>query len=328
MKRQEFSGGNAPASVLERDARQREALRVVTSISRATGKELPVVSSETNSFGEAPGVYVLNPEIAARGPIISTEFDFEEKMLSGAADSAHAVIAGRLSVVHASGQKSTAEIAAKCYQKRDYEERLARAGREVEVMQDMTRRGELGLEPVAVAVTPDYMGSSVVLFTQFNRDLYTLDNNPWGRGPTESNVTSAILAAQAVGRLNAMGYMHRDAKVKNVASVAGQGVGMIDFETADPINPNDPQQAGLAAYTDLDLLMGSLSDRGLFTVRRDQYFQDNSPQIIEAVQQICQDGYLSAWDGASAEVQSSVYEMTTHVAHDIAERSIGQPVSV
>jgi hypothetical protein len=328
MKRHEFSGGQAPASVIEREQRQNEALRIVNGISRATGRELSVTTSEDGSFGEAPGIYLLDPSIAARGPIKDAKFQFEEKMLSGAADSAHAVIAGQLAVVHASGEISTTEIAAKCYQKRDFEERMARASREVEVMQDMARRGELALDPVAVAVTSSRMGDAVVLLTRFNDDLYTLDNNPWGRGPTAANVSNATLAAQALGRFNAMGYMHRDAKIKNVASVAGQGVGMIDFETSDPFDVSDPIQTGTAAYADLEYMMGSLADKGLFNVRRRRDFQDNSGQVLAAVQTICEDGYLSAWGEASPDIQSRVYDMTLNVAENMTQRALGSRVPV
>lgn len=330
MHKHEFSAGMAPASLIERENRQNDALRTVNGIARQTGKELTVFSSEDGSFGSEPGIYLLDPTILEQGPIKDAHFKFEERMMSGAADSAHAVIAGNLSIDHAGpGRKgSEVTIAAKCFEKRDFSERLARAAREVEVMRDMERRGELGLHPVAVAVTNEAMGSSVVLFTKFNEDLFTLDNNPWGRGPTENNINDATLAAQALGRFNTYGYTHRDSKVKNVASVPGKGVAMIDFETTDAFDIQNPGEAAEAAFTDLEYFIGSLADKGLLKVSRDHNYQDNSAAIIDAVQRICQDGYLSAWEAADPAVQDAVLNVVDEVAQRVVERALGQPVSV
>src|SRR5512141_823398 len=141
---------SASASVLEREQRQHEALITVQGISRATGRALQVFAGAELAFSGAPGLYMLDAEIAQRGPGKDSKFTFEQRMLSGAADSAHAVIAGQLAVTHQDGRRSDAEVVAKCYQKRALEERLIRARREVEVMRDMAARGEIALEPVAV----------------------------------------------------------------------------------------------------------------------------------------------------------------------------------
>lgn len=328
MRRHEFTAGQASASIQEREARQHDALRVVQGIARATGRQLDVITHADGSFSPEPGVYLLDPTMAEQGGIKDAKFQFDQRMLSGAADSAHAVIAGNLEVFHRGGLTTNTPVAAKCYQKRPFEERFDRAQREVAVMRDMSRRGELALEPVAVAVAPDRGGEdAIVLLTRFNDELYTLDSNPWGRGPTPANIDNAVLAAGALGRFNQMGYVHRDSKIKNVASVVGKGVGMIDFETTDPIDPNDPVQAGDAAYTDLDYMVSSLADKGLFTRRQNRNFTDNSPEIVTAVQSVC-DAYLMAWADAAPEVQDSVYDVTLQVANNITQRSLGDTVLV
>jgi hypothetical protein len=325
--RYELTAESAPASVIEREERQREALRTVNAIARATGRNLDVIAQPDGGFSTDPGVYLLDREVAGRGPIKDTKFTFEERMLSGAADSAHAVIAGELAMQHTSGQRVNSAIAAKCYQKRTFVERIARAEREITVMRDMQARGELGLDPVALAVTGNEMDNSVVLLTRFNQGLYTLDNNPWGRGVNLHNTMNASAAAGALGRFNTMGYVHRDAKIKNVASVAGRGVAMIDFETTDFIDPTDPVQAASAAHTDLEYMMGSIADKGMFKLRR-THMGDNSKDIIGAVQSICEDGYLPAWQNASVEVQEAVYGVVAGVAESAVERALGQRVAV
>ena len=330
MRKHEFAGGEASAAVLEREARQNEALRVVNGIARATGTELPVLAHEGGRFSDKPGIYLLDPDVIKNGPIKDASFNFDQRMLSGAADSAHAVIAGQLTVKHESGLHVPATaVAAKCYQKRTFDERLARAEREVEVMRDMNNRGELALDPVAVAIAPDRQtgDTSVVLFTRFNDSLYTLDNNPWGRGPTPFNVQNAADAAGALGRFNSMGWQHRDAKIKNVASVAGLGVGMIDFETTDPFDPNDPNAARDAAYADLDYFVSSLGDKDFLKRKQNRDFSDNSDQIVGAVQAVC-DSYLGAWGDASPDVQAQVLEVTMDVADNATRRAFGEAVNV
>ncbi|HSD55834.1 MAG TPA: hypothetical protein VLA92_01640 [Candidatus Saccharimonadales bacterium] len=324
----EFTAGEASASAIEREERQKAALQTVNSIARATGRSLEVTAQPDGGFSHEPGVYLLDAQVAAGGPIREAGFTFEERMLSGAADSAHAVIAGELAIKYGSGKEFTCGIAAKCYEKRTFEERYARAGREIEVMRDMQQRGELGLDPVALAVMQSGGDRSVVLLTRFNNRLYTLDNNPWGRGTTEHNVSNATEAAGALGRFNAMGYMHRDAKIKNVASVAGRGVAMIDFETTDPIDATNPVEAANAAHTDLEYMMGSLADKGLFRLRQNRAGAGNSDAIVGAIQKICEDGYLPAWENASNEVQTAVYDVVAGVAEAAAERVLGQRIIV
>ena len=324
----EFTAGEASASVLEREDRQKAALLTVNSIARATGRSLDVIAQPDGGFGTESGVYLLDSEVAAGGPIREAGFSFEERMLSGAADSAHAVIAGELAIKYASGKEIDCEIAAKCYEKRSFEERFARASREIEVMRDMRARGELGLDPVALAVMQGANDRSVVLLTRFNNSLYTLDNNPWGRGVTEHNVMNAVEATSALGRFNAMGYVHRDAKIKNVASVAGRGVTMIDFETTDHMDPTSPQEAASAAHTDLEYMMSSLADKGMFRLRQNRVGANNADEIVGAIQAICEDGYLPSWANASGEVQTAVYDVVAGVAEVAVERALGQRVAV
>jgi hypothetical protein len=324
----EFTAGEASSSAIEREDRQRAALQTVNAIARATGRSLDVIAQPDGGFGTEPGVYLLDTEVAAGGSIRQADFSFEERMLSGAADSAHAVIAGNLAIKYGSGKGLSCEVAAKCYEKRTFEERFARASREIEVMRDMRQRGELGLDPIALAVMQGADDRSVVLLTRFNSGLYTLDNNPWGRGTTEHNVMNAAEATGALGRFNAMGYVHGDGKIKNVASVAGRGVAMIDFETTDHMDPTDPEQAASAAHKDLEYMMGSLADKGMFRLRQNRQGSNNSRAIVGAIQEICENGYLPAWSDAPGDVQTAVYDVVAEVAAATTERAVGQRLTV
>lgn len=299
--------------------RQEDALRAVNLISRATGREIPIISNAEDIFSE-PGAYILDPELCQRGRMSDVNFSMEPRMLSGAADSAHAVIAGELQVdyTNKSAESKTIEVAAKCYSKRTAQERYERVKREIDITKVMAANGQLALKPVAVAIAPEGVANgATVLLTEFDRDLFTLDNHPWERGLSPENIDVAVTAASAVSRFNTFGYHHKDAKIKNVAGRLTGEIGMIDFETSVPIDVNDPMQAAEAAHGDLGLLLKSLEDEGFFDNVANEGVRERLTRLSKGVQRICEEGYLSQWENAPADVQMAVFDAVNEVAERV-----------
>lgn len=327
MSVERYNGAVAFAENLntEQTERQAAALRNVDLVSREIGRQLPVVSGE-HGVNEMSGLYVLDEETRQKGDMVHAEFAIEPTMLRGAADSAHAVLAGKMTVKYADGSVGVTEVAAKCYSKRDFSERLDRVRREVEFTEEMRSHGELALDPIAVAVAPPNVADgAVVLFTRLDEELYTLDSNPWGRGLTSQNIGVAVAAAQTVGHCNAKrGIRHEDAKIKNVGSRTSGELGMVDFETSHRFDPANPAEAQVAAHADFGLLMKSLDDKGFFRVRGNADVHTQSQVIAGAVRAICESGYLSALEGATPEVQSAVMD----VVHDIGQHYVNERAPV
>jgi hypothetical protein len=304
----------------DQQERQAVALRNVELVAREIGRQIPVVSGE-HGVSETPGLYVLDEITRQKGNMVHAEFAMEPTMLRGAADSAHAVLGGDMTVTYADGSVGVTKVAAKCYTKREFDQRLDRVRREIEFTGEMADRGELALEPIAVAIAPPHVaGHAVVLFTRLNDELYTLDGNPWGRGLTVQNVGVAVAAAQVVGHCNATGIEHDDAKIKNVGSLTSGKLGMVDFETSHRIDPTNVAEAQAAAHADFGLLIKSLDDKGLFRPRGNVNLHAQSQQIASAIRSICETGYLSAWESASADVQSAVID----VVHEIGQQYVNE----
>ncbi len=311
----------------EQTQRQEESLRAVNLISRSAGREIPIIANAETITPE-PGVYILDSSLCEKGKMADVNFKLEPRMLSGAANSAHAVIAGELSVDYdnRSIQPSSTEVAAKCYRKRSPQERFERVQREVTISRAMADRGELALEPVAVAIAPPGItDGSTVLLTKFDRNLFTLDNHPWGRGLTPENVDMATVAAAAVGRFNVLGYHHKDSKIKNVAGRWDGKTGMIDFETSVPIQPTNPMEAAGAAHGDLGMLVDSLADKKLFTPTAATSYE-RAQELAQSVRRIC-DSYLSNWEDAPSATQLAVFEAVSDVAQTVIDRHSIIPIA-
>jgi hypothetical protein len=319
------SNSSSPSqSILETEAKQRAARTAVQRLSRMAGDSLPITAIEGYEFPQEPGVYLFDHEVVAPGEITNVDFVMDPRRSSGAADSAHAVISGDLEVDFENGNKKEIEIGAKCYQKRTLPDRLQRAANEVQFTHEMQEAGLLAMVPVGVAIGTPETGSDVVLLTRWDDNLLTFDNNPWSRGLTVGNMTDALTAAGAVGEFNRSGRVHRDAKIKNVATSNATGqVGMIDFETSRHFDSQDPIEAAAAASTDLGLLLKSLGDKGFFNVHTSG-FTPNTDQIVNGIREICETGYLSKWEQATPDVQSAVYDAVVNVAErEIEERLAG-----
>lgn len=317
------------ASVREAIQKREDAAFTVTRASNMAGKFIDVVPSSNFLFSEEPGAYVFTgPEDIEASHDIN--FSIEERLVSGAADSAHAVIAGRLEVATGGrAEKTVIDVAAKCYQKkREFADRLERARREVTYMRLMKAAGEVTMEPIAVIVTPEELGSAIVLFTRFNDSLFTLDNAAWARGLTDMNVEAALKSAAAIGRFNAkIGLRHGDAKIKNFASADSEllssSVSLIDYETAQPLDVDTPYSAGEAAHADLGLLLKSLVDKGFFKI--DPLSATNNPPAVrDLIIKMCEDAYLPNWNDAAPEVQSAVYEAVVELAEQTVQEIIPQ----
>lgn len=311
-----YNPGQGPPPAIEesmtaqaRQARFEASLRTVRMISDHAGKELPMHSVEDpHLIPHEPGIYVLNNHIGASDRITDVSFLLKRQLLSGAADSAHSVIAGDLLVDYRDGTQREVKVAVKCYAKRTAEERYNRAMREITVMEDLLSCEELSIEPIAAAIASPYppFNGEVILLTRYNDMLLSLDNLPWGRGVEDRrNVNSARLAVQALGRFNAhLGYVHGDAKIKNVAIEHGDGIGMIDFETTEEFDRTSPAEAARASNTDFGFFLDSLQKKGFITPGFSRANQD-------AITLLATD-YLDAWVGAPQAVQAAVLEDVTN----------------
>jgi hypothetical protein len=293
-----------PQSVMERQQKRREALRVVQAVSSLAGNEIPILPTpDSESIPRESGVYLFPDYDDPENPIIDTTFEENPRLLSGRADSAHSVLTGVLSSMTQSGEKRVVDVAVKCSLKRTPEERFERAVKELSIMADLYQKGELAFKPIALAVAPDHapMDGKLVLVSRFDGTINTMDNLPWGRGIDDpSNVEAAIAAAEAVGRFNAvLGYIHKDAKIKNVATSAHPvKTGLIDFETSERIDPTISSVAAGAAHEDFDLLVASLAKKGFF----------RHPDAKEVLREMA-DAYLSQWIEYDSRVFDGVNEM-------------------
>lgn len=286
----------------ERGEKLARTLEVIKAVSRMAGNQLEVNSlGNPDKIENRPGVCIVRARTRPNEVIENADFEFEPDLLSGVADSAHTVVAGKLFIDYVDDpERQEIAAAAKCFYKRTPEERFTRAVREVAVMQDMQRKGELTIHPIALAIAPkeEPADGEVIIVTEYDPALLTLDNNPWGRGPTTTNRELAAVAARAVSHFNHIGYKHGDAKIKNVAQhESGGKVGMIDYETTEPIDPTDPNEVHLAAYIDFQSLLNSLIDKGFTNgkyVDRERLFTDMA------------DAYLEEWAHDDPNVQSAV----------------------
>lgn len=323
----EVLDADVPKSVIERAQRFEDALRTIQVISGMAGNELAVVSSEAQDIEHSAAIHVISDHLDTQGMISSAAFEPKPKLLSGAADSAHSVMVGELSVGFGESAEEQIEVAAKCYSKRTPSECFERAMREIEISEHMSSVGEIYVEPIALAIAPDGFEADVivdvtnqliaegdeelvlhatngeiVLLTRYNPLLTTLDNLPWGRGAEgPGNLENAIHASQALGRFNAVhGYRHGDAKIKNIADVPGCKTGMIDFETSTKLDLNDPMEVRAAVSSDFGLLITSLEKRGF--IARNGY-RENRIAINEMA-----DAYIDQWTGSTAHIQDAVMD--------------------
>jgi hypothetical protein len=284
---------DAPSSVTEREKRIQEALGTVISLTQMVNEgELPIrFVDSSDEISASPGIYWLDRNTDTEA-IEDVNFTFMPENLSGAADSAHAIVPGKLTTKKNDSTVSDMMVVCKCYSKREFPDRLARALQEVHVMQRLSTSGILTIEPIAVAIAP-WVGTKgeVVLITRQNLRLITLDNLPWAQKLMPQNIANAKDGARAVSEFNKLGFIHYDAKVKNVAQDEEGHMAMIDFETAREIDLTAPQEVALATYTDFSKYLDSLWKKGFFgTSKR----HTNASLLREVVGEI-QAAYLDVW---------------------------------
>lgn len=299
---------HTPPIVPEEDwkVRLKRTHQLVREVSRMAGREIPILPVDSSAdITGAPGVYLLVPR-RREAAIKRTDFELQPKLLSGIADSAHAVLAGDLKIEYdkhngASGFTEVREVAAKCFYKREPQDRLHRALTETRFMEELSNRGELTMLPVAVAITPENSRAegSVTIVTEYNPTLISLDNLPWGRGLTGHNSLRSLQAVRALAEFNTQGILHGDAKIKNVAQDQVGRIGMIDYETSRRIDPELPTDAGEAAYLDFGQLLGSFYDKG--------FLKPNSSASTNFANLLAEE-YLGAWKDSSPAVQEAVYD--------------------
>jgi hypothetical protein len=292
----------------ERRERLEQTMRTVQMVSRMAGNELAVKpANQVDDIGEEPAIYLFSSE-AIKGEITDAEFALKKTYLSGAADSAHTVLAGDLFIDDsASSERIELNVAVKCFYKRTFEDRFTRALQEVRVLQHLEARGELAWHPIALVIAPttDVLDREVILVTQYDGVL-TLDNLPWGRGMTKDNISNALLAVHALGKFNAeLGFRHGDAKIKNVAQdEKSSRFGMIDFETSATIDLKNPADAAETALIDFGRMIDSLAKKGFF---RPEKSSRQSLRVTDLMAQLAQ-AYLDHWGNASTEIQDAVFD--------------------
>lgn len=284
-------------NVREREQRFEDAEKTLVRLSRSVARgELPLVfAGHEMRIGEASGLYLFDER--RRGLFEAMDFRIQRgEARSGMVDAAHAV---PVIEMHADGSP-VLEVAAKhsASGSRSLSDRVERAQKEVAVSKDMIDRGLPAFAPLAVAVTPlrgHESEGDVILFTQFEPGMFSLDNHPWGRGLTSENGVLARKAMRALGDFNVLGYRHNDAKIKNAAQVEQAAVGMIDFETVTHIDPNNPAEVMDTVHEDCVKMISSLSKRGYFNGLGQQGALDDLNQA-----------YASAWEHSSPAVQHVV----------------------
>lgn len=296
----------------ERQLKQLKALEIVQAVAEMVGENdiqlnvLDGVDSVTEETMSQPGIYWLQPTERNISNIESASFDFSLSDLSGAADSAHAVLPGMLSIE--SGLEVTFyDVVAKCYITRTHADRADRALRELRFMQQMEQDGELTTSPLALVVAPhsDTTAGEIVLLTKLNPTLKTLDNLPWSKSVEDESLReNAIHAAGALGHFNALGLRHGDSKIKNVAQTESGQIGMIDYETTSQYDMHNLEDVKLTVFKDLQLFLHSLQKKGFFG--RSGSFQ---PALL--VQEVADEiltTYIEQWATCEEAVQSIVTE--------------------
>lgn len=287
-------------------------------IANMVGHELlvNVVESE-NEIPEDPGVYIINGDVNTEDyqDIVHAGFQFSRKTLSGKADSAHAVLPGKLNVTYLgenSDKQAELEVAAKGCYKRQFSDSITRVRKEVSISRRQAELGEIAFRPVAIVIAQppnqgkgtDFSNFDVVLVTRLEDAITTLDNLPWQAGFTESNVDTTYRAVDALGRFNTKIGYHGDAKIKNFAQRPNGQTSMIDFETSHQIDLKNPVEVMSMIQNDLSQLLDTLIDRGFFAHEPYRAFE------------ICENlisSYLDHWSDFSTEIQDSAYVAATEV---------------
>jgi hypothetical protein len=274
LEREIISSSPDALSFETHSQRVQDALRIIRTVSKQVGNTLPVTPMpEIAELDTTPGVYFVdNGEADVQ--VTGAKFEFVERNLSGAADSAHAAIPGDLLIEAADGTESKVTVVAKCFSKRDEDDRLVRIKHELTTMRAMQENDALTIDPIAVAMSNIDGEKQMILLTRYNPSLTTMDNLGWGRGLSDrGNVSNAILGAHALGQFNALGFEHRDAKVKNVAQDETGKVGMIDYETSVPFDLTNEFSVNSAAYTDFSVYLDCLSRKAFLDTRAKESLQ-------------------------------------------------------
>jgi|GEM_PF-3383316 len=306
--------------------RYRASLSRTQRLAAAVGSELPVHTIDLMGGGDIPnepGAYLFSDQVTVSrgGTIVAAMFDLDPKTLSGKIDSAHAVLPGKLSFLYLMGNKIAEGhryVAAKGYYKRELEDRFRRMEAEIQISRSQKERGEIAFDPIAVVVAPpEYRGKQtddsaydLLLVTALDEGVTTLDNQPWQLGFDQANLQLAESAVDALGRFNTSTGMHGDAKVKNVAQGPSGQTSMIDFETSQTIDLEDPSSVATAVHEDLAKLFKSLGDQGFFG--REPY---RAREVLENLGE----KYAGHWQSHSPAVQNVVYEAIISVVDSCAD---------
>lgn len=221
-------------------------------------------------------------------------FTHDPRASSGAADSAHAVLSGMITL----GDDDPVKVGMKCFQNRTVADRRRRLINECDTNSLLKRSGLSTIDIVGVAVVPGVDNDEeYIIMSKWDEELLTLDNQPWSLGFDESsgNVSTAQSAMSALGRLNCLGVAQNDAKIKNFASFRGGEVEATDFESSERFCLDDVLAIKGAVKVDIETLLGSLVKKGFFNeLRVSSEASLSYYEIFQAVDSMMV-SYLSEW---------------------------------
>lgn len=297
----------------------RVSLQRTLRIANLVGKGLLIhVVEDENEIPDVPGAYLIEGAVDTEDyqEIVQTDFEFKRVTLSGKADSAHAVLPGILRV-HYLGKNNDKvielDVAAKGCYKRTFEDNLDRVRREIHFSRELEDDGEIAFRPVAVVIAEpptrgkgtDFNNYDVLLVTRLESAITTLDNVPWQKGLTETNVDTAEAAISALARFNTKNGYHKDSKIKNFAQNPIGKMSMIDFERSQAVDMKDPVEVTAMAHGDVGMFLDSIVNRGFFS---------QEPYKAHDVIRNLAETYLGHWTGSPDFIQDAVYAAVTEVS--------------
>lgn len=237
------------------------------------------------ALGRSPGAFFLQPDFAAEhqlGPedylLRSSRFALRPDWALGRTDSAHEVYFGELELGVDNGEYDTVAVACKPYSLFDRE----RAVHEYVALEYFKK------SPVLQSFTPlgiwvDQTGRATLL-TEFEESVESFDNLAWDRtadDPLKEHFDlfdGLEMSALILGRLHSLGFIHRDAQVKNMAhDRVTQGVRLIDLTSLELVHTAEsprPDEWVSGVGKDLSDLIGTILRRGYLEDVRTERVRD------------------------------------------------------
>ncbi len=221
-----------------------------------------------------------------KGVVEAISFDAVDEWSEGRRDSIHGVEFGRLAIRGTTGVETEIPVAVKSFE-------TSRHRASHELAASLAVPGLVGVksfEPIAMIYTPD----STKLITGFEPNVMSLDNIEWSKELTEPlrgaiDIIRALhRAAQTLARLHAVGVVHSDAQIKNIAidTSEGNSIRLIDLESLKRYRNSGDMRARDGMYSDVYTLVSSVLYRGLWKV-------SDGEDRKKAARELCLEPYLA-----------------------------------